>query len=196
VTTFYTYPDTTPSGGYEDGFITALERHGIAYHIAHPNKVKGFIKARGCHAKTDSADAKWIADYAQVMNLTSQPRQPRLVQLLQTLIKRREQVVKNQGMERNRLDKVPAYLRSTIKRHIRFLDKELKQIERHLQRLIRYSEALQRRLEHLQSVPGIGAVTAYLLVAYLPELGRLTHKQLAALVLVYPSFCKFIEVAL
>jgi transposase len=174
------------SGGYENDLITALERQGIAYHIAHPNKVKGFIKARGCHAKTDSMDAKLIADYAQVMSLSSQPRSPRLVRLLQTLIKRREQVVKNQGMERNRLDKAPAYLRSMMQRHIRFLDKELEKIERHLQRLIRYGETLHRRLEYLQSVPGIGPVTAYLLVAYLPELGQLTHKQLAALVGVAP----------
>ena len=62
------------SGGYEDAFIQVLEQHGIAYHVAHPNKVKGFVKARGCHAKTDTIDAQLIADYARVMRLSSKPR--------------------------------------------------------------------------------------------------------------------------
>ena len=89
-------------------------------------------------------------------------------------------------MDINRLDKAPIFIRGMLQRHIRFLNKELARIERQLQRLARCCEAMQRRLELLQSVLGIGAVTAYLLVAYLPELGRLSHKQLAALVGVAP----------
>ncbi len=46
---------------------------------------------------------------------------------------------------------------------------------------------MQRKLEVLTSVPGVGRVTAVALLAQLPELGRLNERQLGALV----GVCRF-----
>jgi transposase len=49
--------------------------------------------------------------------------------------------------------------------------------------------ALAHRYRLLTSMPGVGSVLACTLIALLPELGRLSRKQVAALVGVAPYAC-------
>ncbi|MBM6595846.1 transposase, partial [Microvirga pudoricolor] len=55
-----------------------------------------------------------------------------------------------------------------------------------LDHLIGANEDWQRKKDIIESVPGVGAITARTLLAELPELGRLSAKQIAALVGVAP----------
>jgi transposase len=52
--------------------------------------------------------------------------------------------------------------------------------------MIKRSTIMQRKLDVLTSVPGVGRVTAVSLIAQLPELGALNERQLSALVGVCP----------
>jgi len=52
--------------------------------------------------------------------------------------------------------------------------------------LIEQEQAWRQQDELLQSVPGVGSVLARTLLAELPELGQLSHKQISALVEVTP----------
>jgi transposase len=53
------------TGGYEKTITKCLRGEGITVHIAHPNKVFAFAKARGRLAKTDAIDARMLADYGR-----------------------------------------------------------------------------------------------------------------------------------
>ncbi len=176
------------SGGYEKPLVQALINVEIAYHVAHANKVKAFSKAKGYLAKTDAIDAEVIAEYAKVMEIEEQVPLSATEESMRERVKRRGELVKMKQMEENRLDKVSPAMQRVIKRTIKFLAKEIKKLEEELKNILPLDPSLHARCEWMQSIPGIGPLTAYILLTYLPELRRadVESKALAALVGVAP----------
>lgn len=87
--------------------------------------------------------------------------------------------------ERNRL-RTAGQTAGRIEEHLRWLEDEVKAIERELQGLVESDPDMQARAVILRSVPGIGPVLSFILLSGLPELGRLNRKEIAALVGVAP----------
>jgi transposase len=88
--------------------------------------------------------------------------------------------------EKNRLASARLVVRKQLRAHITWLERALDQADRDLAEVLRQSPIWREKDELLRSVPGIGPVLATTLLANLPELGTLTHKQIAALVGVAP----------
>lgn len=175
------------SGGYEKLLTMTLSQSKYPTHVAHANKVRAFAKAKGWLAKTDKIDAKVISIYSEVMGIT-----PDIYQLseckesIKELVKRREELCDTRSREKNRLDKVTnAKIKKSIKAHIKWLDKSINELTNELESLSDNSE-VKKTFALLTSVPSIGVVTASYIVAYLPELGSLSNKKIAALVGVAP----------
>ena len=85
--------------------------------------------------------------------------------------------------ERNRLDKgVSGSVGKSIRRNIRWLDREIERLEEEYKELLKRNASLSETIELYQTVPGVGHLTAATLVAYLPELGRWDGKSFASLV--------------
>ncbi len=91
--------------------------------------------------------------------------------------------------ERNRLPTALPLVQERIQHHIVWLETELDDLELELQRTIESSPLWRAADDLLQSVPGIGPITARTLLAELPELGKTPAKQLASLVGVAPLNC-------
>ena len=101
---------------------------------------------------------------------------------LQGLLRRRRQFVEQRVQELNRLDKgVSAAVANSTKRHIAWLDKEIAQLEEEYQEALQSSSSLAQRAALYRTVPGVGPLTAAILVAHLPELGHWDSKALASL---------------
>ena len=66
------------------------------------------------------------------------------------------------------------------------LTRLIQQADRALAALVQAEPTLRPRATWLQSIPGIGPVTAATLLAELPELGRCSRRQVAALVGAWP----------
>lgn len=175
------------SGGYEQLLVKTLHRASYPIHVAHANKVRAFAKAKGWLAKTDKIDAEVISLYAQVMEVL--PDSYELTQcqeLIKEVVKRREELCDTRAREKNRLDKVSnPKIKKSIKAHIKWLDKSIDELTSELERLSEDSE-VKYKMELLTSVPSIGLVTASYILAYLPELGALSNKEVSALVGVAP----------
>jgi transposase len=175
------------SGGYERLLIRTLRTQGYPVHLAHANKIRSFAKAKGLLAKTDKIDAHVISEYGRVLspmpdiNLISES-----AEMLGELLKRREQLLEHKQGEKNRLDKerLPAVIKS-IKSHIKWLEKEIQQLDKQIEDQ-QIQEEFKHQIELLISVPGIGKLTASYLISFLPELGKINHKQIAALVGIAP----------
>ena len=171
-----------PTGGYEEPLARGLRQRGLPVHLAHPNKVRAFARASGRMAKTDRLDAQALARYGEVFASagTSQPEPER--EELQALLRRRRQLVEQRVQERNRLDRAwnPG-VRASTQRHIDWLDQEIAALDREYREALESSEELDAKAELYRSVPGIGALTAAVLVADLPELGRGEGKGLCSL---------------
>ena len=174
-----------PTGGYEEPLVHSLRQAGVPMHLAHPNKVRAFAQASGRLAKTDRLDAQVLSRYGQVFASAevSQPDEEPERERVQALLRRRRQLVDQRVQERNRLDRAwnPG-VRASTQRHIDWLDQEIAALDREYREALECSEELSRRADLYRSIPGIGELTAAILVADLPELGRGEGKGLCSLV--------------
>ena len=88
--------------------------------------------------------------------------------------------------ENNRVAFAPAPVAKGILKHIRWLERQLSDVEDDLDNTIKDSVVWQAKSDLLRQVPGVGPNLARTLIAELPELGSLSNKQIAALVGVAP----------
>lgn len=161
-----------PTGGYEEPLARSLRQARIPAHPAHPNKVRAFARASGRLAKTVRLDAQTLSGYGQVFDCqeVSQPEPER--EELQALLRRRRRLADQRAQEINRLDRArnPA-ARASAQRHTDWLDREIESLDQACREALESSREMSRRAGLYRSVPGIGELTAAILVADLPELG-------------------------
>lgn len=173
------------TGGLERTVVSGLQGATIPVAIANPRKVKGFAIAIG-KAKTDKLDAQVLARFAQSVELRPQGRVSPQAQQLSELVRRRQQLVEMQVAEKNRLSRTMKSVQADIEEHIQQMQQRIEKLNQQIQSLAQQQSDWQRKNVILQSVNGIGQVTAALCLAELPELGTLSEKQIARLVGVAP----------
>lgn len=174
------------TGGLETAAVAALAVAGLPVVVANPRKVREFARADGRLAKTDRLDAQVIAHFAQAMRPEVRPLPDAQTQELAALLGRRRQVVEMLVAEKNRLARAPARVKPSLREHIAWLEKELRQLDRELDAWVRQSPLWRQKEDLLRGVPGVGPVTSFTLLGQLPELGRLSRQKIAALVGVAP----------
>ena len=171
------------TGGFEIVVAAALGGAGLPAAVVNPAQVRAFAKAIGQRAKTDPIDAGVIAHFAEATNLEPRPLPDEQTRLLADLVSRRRQIVAMIGAERQREQRLTApRLRKSIARLIKALEKELASLDADIDDSVQGSPAWRAKEELLTSAPGVGPVISRTLVAELPELGQLGHKQITALV--------------
>ena len=174
------------TGGYETGAATALSAAGLPVAIVNPRQVRDFAKALGLLEKTDAIDAAVLAAFAARIQPTPRPLADDLQADLQALVTRRRQLGEMLTAERNRVPLARGAVRKNLFSHITWLEKQLGKTDHDLRTRIEASPIWRVRDQLLQSVPGIGPTTSARLLASLPELGTLTHRQISKLVGVAP----------
>lgn len=174
------------TGGYEIGIATALTVAGWPVAVVNPRQVRDFAKAAGLLAKTDALDARVLALFAARMQPTPRPLVDELQADLIAFVTRRRQLVDMLTAERHRLAQARPSVRASLKAHIRWLEARLRDTEGDITTRIQQSPIWRVRDRVLRSVPGIGPNTSAKLLASLPELGRLTPREIAKLVGVAP----------
>ena len=174
------------TGGYERAAVAALAAAGLPVVVANPRQIRAFARAVGQLAKTDRLDAAVLARFGAQVRPTPRPLPDAQAQALDALLTRRRQLIEMLTAEKNRLAAAQAPVRRGITQHIKWLERQLGNVDGELGALIEASPVWRARDDLLQSVPGVGPVLSRTLLGELPELGRLTHKQIAALVGVAP----------
>ncbi len=178
------------TGGYEFEAACALQAAGLPTAVVNPRMARDFARAIGALAKTDALDAHMLAAFARVLH--QHPERERFVkpladaqlQQLQALVLRRRQIVQMLTGERQRLRISHAAARPSIERVIEFLKQELGDSDTEVAAHVQHHHA--QLAQALTSVPGIGAASVAVLLAELPELGKLDRRRVAALVGVAP----------
>lgn len=178
------------TGGYEFAAAAAVQAAGLDVAVVNPRMARDFARAVGGLAKTDALDARMLAGFAQVLHQRSdrerfvKPLAGAELQRLQALVQRRRQLVQMLVSERQRLRLSHEVARKSIERVVKLLQKELTDSE------AKMAEHVERRHKELaaalRSVPGIGEASLAVLLAELPELGKLDNRRIAALVGVAP----------
>lgn len=169
------------TGGYEANAFQWLLAHEFTACCVNPRQVRDFAKACGKLAKTDKVDAGILALFAEKMNPVSRPLPPETITELAALVKRREQLIEMLTAEKNRLRLSPASVRPSILGHIAYMEKELNDTDKSARIVVETCPLLKEKVEILESIPGVGFITAITLLSLMPELGSLDRKKIASL---------------
>jgi transposase len=170
------------SGRYERLAVAQLAAAGLPVMVLNPAQVRHYAIAIGQRAKTDPIDARLIALFVQAVRPEVRPMADAQTQELATLMARRRQIVTMLVAERMRRQQAgPGPVRTSIARVVTALEDDLKDLDRHIDKLVRGTPIWRDKEDLLASVPGIGPTIARTLLAELPELGTLSPKQIAAL---------------
>jgi transposase len=174
------------TGRLAEPVAAALAAVGLPVAVVNPRQVRDFARAVGRLAKTDRVDATVLAHFAEAVRPEVRPLPDEAAVALGDLVGRRRQLVEMLVMEKNRRRTVGGTVGARIQAHITWLEREVDEADRALGEALRASPAWRAADDRLRGVPGIGPVTSAALLADLPELGRLSPKQIAALVGVAP----------
>jgi transposase len=172
------------TGGYERDATHALVGAGLNVAVVNAAQIRNFGKALGVVAKTDAIDAEVIAHFAEVIEVRCLVRRSTEEEEATTLLGRRRQLVDMRAQEKTRLLQNRGAVRKGIEEHIRWLTKQISEVENGIDTLLR--EKLAEKEKLLSSIPGIGDVSRRTLLLEMPELGTLTRKEAAALAGVAP----------
>jgi len=174
------------TGGLEVALAGALATAGLPVAVVNPRQVRDFARSTGTLAKTDRLDAQLLAQFADAVRPEPRPLPDAQAQELTALLQRRRQLVEMLTAEKNRLTFASRRIRPQLQAHIEWLHKQLAQFDDDLRQLVHASPLSREKDDLLRSAPGVGPVLSTTLLAALPELGRLTRQQIAALVGVAP----------
>ncbi|SPD44934.1 transposase (plasmid) [Cupriavidus taiwanensis] len=178
------------TGGYEAALVCALQAAGQPVAVINPRQARDFAKSMGRLAKTDTIDARMLAELASVLVQREdlarflRPLADAQQQWLAALVTRRRQLLTMLNAERQRLQITPAGLHPSIEAIVAAIKAQLDDVEAQMVGHMREHFGELDRL--LQSASGIGPVASATLIAELPELGRLSRREIAALVGVAP----------
>lgn len=178
------------TGGYEIPVLGALAEQQVPVALVMPARVRAFAHATGQLAKTDRLDARLLAHYAAQLQPAPTARPDAAQRALMLLVARRRQVGEMLVAERQRLDQQSFFpdspVRAGIVATITFLAQQQAGLDHELHQHVAQHPAFHEAATLLQSVPGVGPITAYTLLALLPELGHASRQQIAALAGVAP----------
>lgn len=171
-----------PTGPYHRGMEAALAAAGHALVKVNPRQARRFAEATGTQAKTGRVDAMLLARMGLALDLPPRPVRGELMNELRELHVARLALIKDRTAAGNRADtSAIGLIRRQAKARLAIIEKQLAEIDETIAARIADDPALTERLDILTSIPGIGAVTACMLLIEMPELGTLEPKQAASL---------------
>lgn len=165
------------------GLATYLHAQEWLVSVINPSCIHNHAKSQLQRNKTDQVDARLIAHYCKTQPLRLwAPKSPEQ-QELQSLSRHLEELKAERTRQQNRLGANPAApaTRRSIEKHIGFLNDEIAAIEQAIADLLSRCQELAKATALLQTIPGIGWVTAVTLLAEIPQLSLFdSARQLAA----------------
>lgn len=175
------------SGGWEDVLVDMLHEAKVNVAVVNPRQVRDFAKGHGFLEKTDKIDAKILRLFGEQVKINlTKPRTSREKEL-QALSRRRVQLLTMIGQEANR--KILCRDKATceyIDQCIEMLKKQLKTIEKALEKFVKELEKESPNVGIIASVPCVGMITTATLHCELPELGKISRTKISKLVGVAP----------
>jgi len=175
------------TGRLEQPLARLLSQAALPVVVTNPRRVREFAKCTGRLAKTDKIDARTLAHFGEAIKPTPRPVLTQADTELQELTSYRRTLVADLAARKNQLKAHPVLaIQRSVERVMKALKKELERVDQELLKRIAQDEARQSVFECVQSVPGVGKVTALTLVTELRELGTLSNREISALVGVAP----------
>ena len=178
------------SGGFEQAAAQALSQTGMLVRVVDPKRVRYFARALGQLAKSDPIDARVIAEFGQMLTqqapLVAVPFAAARAELA-ALVGGRQNLVKHRtGLQNQIATSTDRTTRRVLAAALTPLERAIKRFDQLIATAVAAHPPFAALARRLDTVPGLGPVAIPALIAWLPELGRLNGRQIAALVGVAP----------
>jgi transposase len=165
------------TGGYEQQVVEVLNLKGYRKAVINPTRIRAYAKAIGLLAKTDTIDARLIAEYAYKVQPEPQESKNDQEIRLKALVTRREQLVELKVMETNRLGTTHPSMKADIREHLDWLATQISILEAEIKELAKELPKWGELKKSLLSIPGVGMITAITIMAEMPEIGGDLNRQ-------------------
>jgi transposase len=170
------------SGGYERRWAKALREAGIEVRIVDPKRVRSFARSAGRLAKNDAIDAEMIAWFAETFDEAPGQAYDARREELQKLVRARQGLLDYQTRVQNQDEhEVPVAVQKMHLRMLKQVAGEILKLEAAIAAMIKATPRFAELAEIIESVPGLGRITAANLISGMPELGRVSNKVAPAL---------------
>lgn len=177
------------TGGLEAHATAALSVAQLPVVVINPRQVRDFARATGELAKTDRIDAAMLSLFAERIQPDVRALPDEATRDFDARLTRRRQIMEMIIAEKQRLLVSRANVAKQIKAHIKYLERQLSDVDSDLEKAISASPLWRAKDNLLRSMKGVGPVLARTLLIDVPELGELNRKQIAKLIGVAPLAC-------
>jgi transposase len=162
------------TGRYGDGIATYLHEHRYRVSIVNPASVKHFAAALMKRHKTDKSDAAVLARYATHMQPKRWQPPPELKSQMQDLKRLLDDLQADRTRVKNRLEglRTSSPARRYLEEQLSQLEDQLEQAQAELNQRVDQDEQPASQCRLLESIKGIGRISAMQLLAELPDLSR------------------------
>ena len=159
------------TGVYYESLAYFLADKGYELSVVLPNKISNYAKTLPIKTVTDKTASEAITRFGLERRLDNWRAPKALYRRIRQLTRERSQLVETRTMTKNQLhaEKAEAYPNAgsikRIEKHIQFLNKQEKEIKAELTELLKQDAELKARLANMQSIPGVGLLTAATVIA-------------------------------
>lgn len=170
------------TGIYSEALALFLAERRISVSVVNPARIAAFAKTELTRAKTDKGDAKLIARFCHEKRESLLPfiPPPANLRALQALVRRLDNLMEMQQMERNRLDVASPVVAPSLRKTLETLTAQIAEIREAIRQHIDEDPDLKQRRDLLESIPGIGEATAAAMLGLLGDLSRFDQAKQAA----------------
>jgi hypothetical protein len=179
------------TGRYGEKVADYLYECGHDVHVINPSCIKAFARSKLSRHKTDDVDALLIAEYASKNDLRLyKPQEPALKEM-KCLYRCSQNLKEQQTQVSNYLEKkdcLPKNVQKVYQKLLSEIEKQIKVVDHSIDQLLKSQASLNQDYQNLQTIPGIGKITAITLLAEIPEINAFKNaRQLAAYAGLTPS---------
>jgi transposase len=179
------------TGGQEWALWITLAAAGVDAVQLPPAQISAFALSQGKRAKTGRIDAELITGFMLFRPEAGRALSKEILCTLRTLTTRRSQMV---DMRKRLSTQILARKKQGVAGDVEdlnialktMLDKPIDEIKRRIESAIAQDESLATKAHLLRSIPGIGPVSAAMLIAEMPELGKMTAGEAATMIVLVP----------
>ena len=160
---------------YGDALADFLHGRGHLVSMVNPRRTRNYADSRLTRTVNDTIDARLIADFCASERDSLhiwEPLAPEHRQL-RDLTRARQALVDDRDRFGNMLETASGLARKTFLKQVRQLDRQIKQLEKAIKQFVALFPELQKQIELADSVPGVGFVTAAVVVAELPPIEKI-----------------------
>ena len=159
------------TGVYHEKLCYHLDQNSLAVSVVLPNKISNYFRTLDMKSITDKSSSEAIALFGLERKLDRWQRPNPGFKKLRQLCRERDQVITESTLIKNQLHAEQAEAepnRSTLyrmKKRLSLLNKQEKEIQAEIATFVKSQDSIQKRVDRLKTIPGVGLLTAVTVLA-------------------------------